>query len=272
MNSFRTILIAMFAACAFAGSAYGAYPGIYGMQDGTAGVVSVDGSVRFVAARSGAATKISALRTSDLAATRSATVAGAYGIPAMITNSVGLGMFRDGSAFVLQSMSNVGSTSFAVVRTSDLQVRDTIVLSGSYAFDALSPDGSRLYLVEHRSADLQHYVVRAYDLDAHTLLPGRIADKSQRSWVMQGYPAARVTTQTGRWVYTLYTNPTGVPFVHALDTVKGVAHCVGFAWTGSQNPLGQYRLRVSGGRLLVLRPGGGVYRSIDRRTWAVALR
>lgn len=272
MNSFRTILIALFAACAFAGNAYAAYPGIYGMQDGTAGVASVDGSVRFVAAHSGAATKVSARRTSDLVEVRSAIVPGSYGIPAMITNSVGLGMFRDGSAFVLQSMSNIGSTSFAVIRTSDLRVRDTIVLPGSYAFDALSPDGSRLYLVEHRSADLQHYVVRAYDLLEHALLPGRIADKSQRSWVMQGYPAARVTTQNGRWVYTLYANPTGVPFVHALDTVEGVAHCVGFAWSGSQNPLVQYRLRVSGGRLLVLRPGGGVYRSIDRRTWAVALR
>jgi hypothetical protein len=29
---------------------------------------------------------------------------------------------------------------------------------------------------------------------------------------------------------------------------------------------------VDGGRLLVLRPDGSAYRSIDRETWAVALR
>jgi hypothetical protein len=34
--------------------------------------------------------------------------------------------------------------------------------------------------------DIQHYIVRAYDLNAHKLLPGRIADKTQKSWVMQG--------------------------------------------------------------------------------------
>jgi hypothetical protein len=44
-------------------------------------------------------------------------------------------------------------------------------------------------------------------------------------------------------VYTLYQNPGGFPFVHALDTVRGVAHCIGLPWRGSQN--GFYNLRVS---------------------------
>lgn len=270
MHTFRATLIAAFAALVLAGAAYGAYPGIYGMQDGQTSVLSRDGAVRFVASKSGAATTVSALRAGTYAPLRSAKVDGVYGIPAMISTGVGLGMFRDGSAFVLQSVSNRGSTSFAVVRTADLRVRETIVLSGSYAFDALSPDGSRMYVIEHRSGDLQHYVVRAYDLSEHTLLPGRIADKAQKSWVMQGYPTARVATTTGRWVYTLYSNPGGFPFVHALDTVRGVAHCVGIGWKGSQDPLSQYRLALKGSRLLVLRPSGSTYRSIDRRTWAVA--
>jgi hypothetical protein len=60
--------------------------------------------------------------------------------------------------------------------------------------------------------------------------------------------------------------------VHALDTVRGVAHCVGFAWQGNQDELLGYRLRVEGNRLLVLRPAGSVYRSIDRTSWKVSLK
>ena len=36
---------------------------------------------------------------------------------------------------------------------------------------------------------------------------------------MAGYPVARATGPGGRWVYTLYRQPTNYPFVHALDTV-----------------------------------------------------
>jgi hypothetical protein len=227
--------------------------------------------VRYLAANSGARTELDALRASG-ATLRSRTIAGSFGIPTMIMTNTPLGLFHDGRTFVLQSTANRRSTSFALVRSSDLRVRERIALRGSYAFDAVSPNGRRLYLIEHRSEDFQHYVVRAYDLRAHRLLPGRIADKTQASWVMQGWPSARVETRSGRWVYTLYSNPGGFPFVHALDTVEGVAHCVGIAWRGSQDPLMHYRLAVRGGRLLVLRPDGSTYRSIDRETWAVALR
>ena len=78
--------------------------------------------------------------------------------------------------------------------------------------------------------------MRAYDLATHTLLPGRIADKTQKSWVMQGWAVSRATTADGRWDYTLYANPGGYPFIHALDTVRGVAHCIGLPWTQSTIP------------------------------------
>src|SRR6266852_7348844 len=110
-----------------------------------------------------------------------------------------------------------------------------------------------LYLIQHSSTqDIQHYVVRAYDLNAHKLLPGRIADKTQKSWVMQGWAVSRVTSASGRWVYTLYANPGGYPFIHALDTVKGVAHCVGIAWASSdQGALLDFKLTVKGRKLMV---------------------
>jgi hypothetical protein len=270
MTRLRVLLVAALAPLALAGAALAAYPGTYGMQ-GSGALVSRDGSIRYLAANSGGNTQLDALRASG-GILRSRTIEGSFGIPTLITTSTPLGLFHDGRTFVLQSTANQRTTSFALVRASDLRVRERITLRGSYAFDAVAPDGRTLYLIQHRSQDLQHYVVRAYDLRAHRLRPGRIADKTQASWVMQGWPASRVETRTGRWVYTLYSNPGGFPFVHALDTVKGVAHCVGIAWKGSQNFLDGYRLKVDGGRLLVLRPDGTTYRSIDRQTWAVALR
>ena len=254
MTILRGSLVAA-AALALASAAYGAYPGTYAQQ-GALGSILVTSS--------GGGTAVSR-------GTQSVALDGAYGIPTLITAGTQLGLSHDRSLLVLQSM-NQRRTSFAVLRVRDLRLVQTITLKGSFAFDALSPDARRLYLIEHRSADLQHYVVRAYDLRAQRLLPGRIADKTQASWVMQGWPTSRFATADGRWVYTLYTNPDGYPFIHALDTVRGVAHCVGMAWTGSQNPLYHYRLAVSSSRLLVLRGDGSVYRTINRTTWAVSLR
>lgn len=269
MTRLLGFLLAALASLAFAGAAPAAYPGVYGIQGG-GGVLSHDGSTRFLATADGDRTALTVLRRDRLV--RSRTIDGSFGIPTMILTGTALGLFHDGRTLVLQSTADQGTTSFALVRTSDLRPRERITLNGSYAFDAVAPDGRTLYLIEHRSQDLQHYVVRAYDLRAHRLLPGRIADKTQASWVMQGWPAARVETASGRWVYTLYSNPDGFPFVHALDTVAGVAHCVGFDWSGSQDPLLRYHLAIDGDRLLVLRPDRSVYRTIDRQTWAVALR
>ena len=112
---------------------------------------------------------------------------------------------------------------------------------------------------------------RAYDLRSGTLLPGRVADKAQKSWVMQGWAVARTTTADGRWAYTLYMNPGGYPFVHALDTVRGVAHCVGLPWTAAnQDAVSEFTLAVRGGRLLVRWSDGRTWRTVDRRTWRVS--
>jgi hypothetical protein len=43
---------------------------------------------------------------------------------------------------------------------------------------------------------------------------------------MAGYAVTPTTSADGRWVYTLYQKPSGEPFVHALDTVRGVAYCI----------------------------------------------
>jgi hypothetical protein len=84
---------------------------------------------------------------------------------------------------------------------------------------------------------------------------------------------ARTTSDTGRWVYTLYANPGGVPFIHALDTVKGVAHCIGIPWPANdrdQSPLFSYTLSVAGTKLAVKLNDGTTYRVVNLANWKVS--
>ena len=249
-----------------------AYPGPYAVQGGE-GLLSADHSVRFVALKAGTSTLVRANPLNDAATAISQTIPGSFGVPTLTVNGPGSGLFRDGSTFVLQSMGLQPSTHFVLLRTADLSTRDQIDLNGTFGFDALSPDGKMMYLIQHRTVqDIQHYIVRAYDLSAHKLLSGRIADKTQKSWVMQGWAVSRVESSNGRWAYTLYANPGGTPFVHALDTVKGVAHCVGIPWAptdSNQSEIFSAQLTLDGTKLAV-RTQGNVYRFISTKSWKVS--
>jgi hypothetical protein len=197
---------------------------------------------------------------------------GVFGIP-MVTQSSTGGLSHDRRTLILQELALVAPTQFVVVDARTLRERDRFILDGIFSFDALSPDGSMLYLIQRvDTRDYSHYVVRAYDLANHRLLPGRIADRTQKGWVMHGQPVSRGTSADGRWVYTLYSNPGGYPFVHALDTVRGVAHCVGIAWPQGkdQGPLWNLLVEPRGQTIdLRWRSGRPFYR-IDAVTWRAA--
>ncbi len=265
-------LLAVFAALVIVPAASAAYPTPYAAQGVGASVYSLDHSRMFVALKGASGTQVQIVGANGGAVIRSRSLAGDWGIPMLTYNGVTGGLFHDGSAFILQSTGTSNTTKFAVVGTHDLALRDTITLDGYFGFDALSPDGSTLYLIQHTSTqDYQHYVVRAYDLRTHTLADGRIADKAQKSWVMKGQAVARVTSPTGRWVYTLYTNPGGYPFIHALDTVNGVAHCVGIPWKyRNQDSVNGFSLALTGRTLAVKWRSGEVYKHIETGTWRVS--
>ena len=154
---------------------------------------------------------------------------GSWGIPAIGNGNSGQGLSRDGRTLVLGSTAGpyVSPSRFLVVDPRRMKALRTIELDGTFSFDALSPDGSRLYLIQYASAgNLSHYIVRAYDMRTNRLLPGKIADRSEDEKTMAGSAVTRTTSADGRWVYTLYQKPSGEPFVHALDTVAGAAYCI----------------------------------------------
>ena len=260
-------------ASAAAPTAFAAFPGPYGLQGGQ-NVLSTDGTLSFTAKKSADGTLISVVSMKDDTVLRTRTFEGQYGIPTLQSGKPGEGMSRDGKTFVLENVGFADTSRFMLVSTSDLSPVDSFTLKGTYAFDALSPNGSMMYLIQHQTTqDVNHYIVRGYDLRTHTLLPQRIADKTQESWVMQGWAVTRTTSANGRWVYTLYANPGGYPFVHALDTVEGVAHCVGLPWpatNGQQGTVFEFTLGLKGHLLAVRYGGGGIYRIINTTNWRVS--
>jgi hypothetical protein len=232
-------------------------------------VLSAEGDTYYMALSGGGQTTLDAMSTRD-GSMNEARLLGAWRIPVVTQNGEAGGLSPDGKTLVLSTGSARSSSRFLVLDTRTLSVTRRVVLKGSFAFDALSPDGSHLYLIQHTSAkDFSHYVVRSYDVRAGRLLAYRIADKTQQNWVMQGYAMTRATGSGGRWVYTLYQNPGGYPFIHALDTVRGIAHCSGLPWTGDQSPLVNIVLTLGqdGKALAVHWNSGRPWLSVNTANW-----
>jgi hypothetical protein len=205
---------------------------------------------------------------------RSISIAGKWGIPRVTLNNGVGGLSADGRTLVLaqdgvnhENGALSRESSFLVLGTKPLRTIHTVKLRGDFGFDTLSPHGGTLYLIQHVSDEnLFRYRVRAYDLAKGKLLSRVIADKRQKSWLMEGYPVARAATTDGRWVYSLYSNPDNYPFVHALDTVHRTAVCIGIPWdwTTDQQAINDSTLRVNGGKLKI-----GALFVLDRATFKV---
>lgn len=150
------------------------------------------------------------------------------------------------------------------------------MLRGDFSFDALSPDGRTMYLVEYTSRDYNDYAVREYDLGRGRLLKEPVQFSHEVApGEMRGLPIARTTSPDGRWAYTLYNGggrPRDEAFVHILDTVDGISHCIELPGiSGTEAPNLQLDLPAGGGALNVRR-GDRVLASMDTRTYAVTNR
>ncbi len=140
------------------------------------------------------------------------------------------GVSGDGRSLVLGSYGppprQEGVTRFVVLNAKTLRKVRAVELPGSWAYDAISPDGSSIYLVEYLSAGQSpHYRVRSLDTANGQLDPDPVVDRREDEVAMRGQPVTRRTSRDGRWAYTLYARG-HEPFVHALDTAEGEAYCI----------------------------------------------
>jgi hypothetical protein len=267
---------AVLALLAAAPVAAGDGPGPFAQQGGPGVLVppadGKSGPLRIVAvpADNGKNTVLESIRTNDGQLWSYVDILGAYGIPSITYGTGGDSLSQDGRTLVLGQVGVAPTSGFLIYNTKTLRMTDSVALPGQFSFDALSPDASRMYVIQHLDAkygDYAHYVVRAVDLTTNKLLPGRIADHAQKSWVMDGFPVTRTTSPGGRWVYTLYQNGgNGYPFIHALDTVRGVAHCIGLPMT---NGLYNLQLSLHGRTLAVHWLSGRPWKNVNTATWAV---
>ena len=268
----RRLVVTALAALVLPSAALAGGPS-YAAVGGT-GILAKDGKNRFVAVSTGGATAIVRIAVASGAVRGWATLDGEWGIPQPTFSSTRLeGLTSDGKRLIVAPVGAGSPTEFAVINTKNLRVRERFELQGRFAYDALSPDGKTLYLTQYVDVDnAGRYVVRAYDLEHLRLLPGRIADKAQRGWVMEGFAVTRTTSADGRWVYTLFVRPGGTPFVHALDTVNRSAHCIGLPWhETSQDALMNMHMTITrGGDALALHwKSGKPWLSIDAGTWRI---
>jgi hypothetical protein len=245
-------------------------PGLAGWE----GVVGPKGSVRFVTLGAGARTNVARIDLPSGRVTGSRLVRGQYGIPIVTYDGTTGGLSGDGKTLVVASYGPLpgspGSTRFLPLRAATLQPGRVVELEGSWSFDALSPDGSRLYLVEHLAGPPSpRYRVRVYDLIARRLLEQSVVDRAASEATMRGEPATRASSSDGRWAYTLYARKKHAPFVHALDTARRQAFCIDLPLALSRHRQMQLRLVLRADRKLLVRQGRATLAVVDTETLAV---
>ncbi len=233
--------------------AAGGYP--FGAEAGPAGVTASGAAARYVTLNSSSATLIERIARTGGQVLAWRTVHGQLSVPAVAMDGTAGGLSADDRTLVLirpQNRFPIARTQLAIADPATLRTR-TFDLKGDFTFDAISPDGRSLFLVQYVSPhDTSRYAVRVYDTRARRLLRDVIVDRRDPGEQMRGSPLTRTTSSDGRWAYTLYDGAGKTPFIHALDTTARRAFCIDLdALRGSQE-LFSLRMQLTGHALRLM--------------------
>ncbi len=277
MTRFVPVSIVLLLAAICAGGAGADGLPVEGIDLSRAGVTTpAPMAPRYVTLPAGPDTVVAAVSPVGGQVRRSRLLDGRFTIPAVAYDGSPGGLSADGRTLVLINPRKGfprRTTTLAVLDTGRLRARDLIALQGDFSFDALSPDGRLLYLVQYLSPrDPTRYLVRLYDLGRNRLLPKPIIDPREVGDVMRGMPVTRTSSPDGRWAFTLYDNLGEQPFIHALDTVGRTARCIDLA--GLTGFAGLYELGLvpspDGSTLSVVHPRQAAPLAVvDTKTWQV---
>jgi len=249
---------------------------VLGVDVGSKGVTVPGATARFVTLWSGKrSTVVARVRRNGGRIDRSRLLQGTFTIPAVAYDGSASGLSADGSVLVLiqpRVSFPRARTSFAVLDARRLRLLKVLRLHGDFSFDAISPSGNRIYLINYLSpTDATKYAVRAYDVQAGRLLPEPVVDPHEADEQMRGQPISRAMSPDGRWAYTLYDGNGKTPFVHALDTSRATARCIDLDALEGEKYLWGLRLSVgAGGKRLVVRNGLAPELVVNTETFAVS--
>jgi hypothetical protein len=257
------------ASVAASGAAADGLP-VLNVDVGASGVAAPGSTVRYVTVTVGKQTMVEATRRDGGQIVRMQAWPGIWTIPAVAYDGSASGLSADRRTLVLiepRTSFPRAQTRLLVVDAHNLASAGVVVLHGDYSFDAVSPSGSRIFLIHYTSAiDPTRYEVRAYDVKARRLVAKPIVDPRDAAEKMRGNPLSRVMSPDGRFAYTLYDG-NGHPFVHALDTAASSARCIDLEGIPPKTNLWSLRLRLSsGGRILTVDQGVAKLVSLDTRT------
>jgi hypothetical protein len=215
-------------------------------------------------------TILAVVRTDDGMVLNSRFIRHRFAVPVVAYDVSTAGLSADGRRLVLIEPRRSfprADTTFTVIRARHLTTERTFTLQGDFSFDALSPNGRWLYLVEYLSPrDPTRYLVRLYDLERRRLLPEPIIDPREVGNVMRGMPVTRANSPDGRFAYTLYDGGEH-PFIHALDTVEKSARCIDLHGLMGFQQFGDLKLDVSpNGGTIALMLGKRPVAFVDART------
>jgi hypothetical protein len=243
---------------------------VLGIDAGAQGVTVPASASRYVTISRGDTTIVERIARAGGRVVGLTFLKGTFTIPAVAYDSSAGGLSANGRTLVLiepRVSFPRAETTFAVLDARTLGVRRTFTLHGDFSFDAVSPRGRTMFLINYTSPDPTRYAVRAYDLRSRRLLPAPITDPAERTDKMRGSPITRLDSADGRWAYTLYDGSGAAPFVHALDTVTLRAHCIDLELLLGRADLWRLRLHRDRGGLAVVSAAGPVAR-IDLATFA----
>jgi DNA-binding beta-propeller fold protein YncE len=250
-------------------------PGGRVLRELPAGVPSADWSTLYVARGGTSSTTVQAIDVASGRTLRSATLAGRFRLPVVGLAGVPDGLSADGGTLVLANQADTPASRFAVLPTDFTKPAQIVSLPGEFEYDALSPDGGRLFLIEHLAGpDRSRYRVRMYDRGAGKLDPNVIVDKREQ-WetAMAGYPNTRVAGPGGSWVYTLYRNADKGPFIHALNAQDSYAFCIDLprGRSADQQTARLWTLvrDTTGGRLYAVNTALGLVSEVDGEQFTV---
>jgi DNA-binding beta-propeller fold protein YncE len=271
---FKTTLLGLGLAAVAAPAAPADGLPVLGVDVGSSGVTAPAVNARYVTLHAGKNTIVARVERNGGRIFRSMTLPGSFTVPAVAFDGSSSGLSADGSTLVLirpRITFPRARTPLVILDARTLRVRRVVRLRGDFSFDAISPDGARLYLIEYTSpTDPTHYAVRAFDIAAARLLAAPVVDPREPDEAMRGLPITRAMSPDGRWAYTLYDGYGMAPFVHALDTVRNRAVCIDLGALAGRNDLYALKLAVGpGGRNLTVHHALNSLLVIDTRTFRV---
>jgi hypothetical protein len=198
-----------------------------------AGVMSEDGK-RLLTIGSGDAGKktLSAVDPVTGAKLGEQSFEGAFVFPMVYANGTNGGLSPKGRWLALyradtNSSRRIVKSSYLVFDTSLKSAPKLIELNGDFRFDGIAESGRYLYVNDYYDSNSSNYRVRGVDIAAGKLFGGTVVDKTNpKETSMAGTRVASVSSADGSWLYSLYSNAGGAPFVHALALESVFAFCV----------------------------------------------